>query len=428
MGVSVFEALARCATTKTWQVNMCGQFCARMYGWSASGYASALVQWNQTPGRLKHPGDTAAPAGMLMFWGIGFGHVAISDGQGGCWSIDISGPGTVTRVPASTIITKWGKPYLGWTVPYFQGTEWSVNMIKGVDVSNYQAESGWEKGVDFAFVKVTEGTSYVNPKWIAQRATIRAAGLVTGFYHFGRPGDMIAQADYFLSKISLQPGDVLAFDWEDNKISSGQKDAFIAYVQGKARGHKVILYCNTYFWKTLDKTSFAGDGLWIATGGLPAGSPGIQAPWLIHQYSTAGNLDHDVAQFTSRAAMLAWAGRTDDMPLNADDKKWITDTVRAQVTAAVTPVIVAAIKAESFAAVMNKDAVPAPTADPANPNWATVSYLRELYLLLSKVATGTNASVAGIAELKAAVSSPDGLLAKLEADLAKYSLKIEKEA
>lgn len=38
-------------------------------------------------------------------------------------------------------------------------------MIHGVDVSNYQAASGWEDGVDFAFVKITEGTTYTNPKW-----------------------------------------------------------------------------------------------------------------------------------------------------------------------------------------------------------------------------------------------------------------------
>lgn len=321
---SVLEALARCAVTTSWEVGMCGQFCAAMYGYGFSGYNDAVTQWRMTPVDLVFPVRTDAPAGALLFWrggSSGHGHVAISDGVGGCWSIDISGPGTVSRVPAGTITSRWGLPYLGWAVPYFQGAQWSAEMIKGVDVSRYQAVSGWETGIDFAFTKVTEGTTYTNPSWVAQRDTARAASLVVGYYHFARPGDMIAQADFFLSKIALQQGDVLMFDWEDAGVSSAQKDAWIAYVQGKT-GHRVIMYCNKDFWLNRDTSSFAGDGLWIATAGAPAGFPGIQSVWLIHQYSTAGNLDHDVAQFDSRADMLDWAGG--DMALSADDKKWIT--------------------------------------------------------------------------------------------------------
>jgi hypothetical protein len=321
---STAEALANCASTRTWTPDLCGQFCAAMYGYGSSGYSTALVQWQSVPAGLKFPGDQEAPPGALLFWGVGQGHVAIADGTGSCFSIDISGRGTVTRVPMDRIASVWGKPYLGWTVPYFQDQQWSAQMIKGVDVSRYQAVSGWETGIDFAFTKVTEGTTYVNPTWVAQRDTARAAGLVVGYYHFARPGNMIAQADFFLGKIALQPGDVLAFDWEDAGVTSAQKDAWISYVQGKT-GHRVVLYCNTDFWKNRDTSSFAGDGLWIATGGYPAGSPPIQSAWLIHQYSTAGNLDHDVAQFSSRADMFAWAGGS-DVALTASELKLLTET------------------------------------------------------------------------------------------------------
>jgi hypothetical protein len=248
-------------------------------------------------------------------------------------------------------------------------------MIKGVDVSRYQAVSGWEAGIDFAFVKVTEGMTYVNSTWVAQRDTARAAGLVVGYYHFARPGDMVAQADFFLSKITLRPGDVIMFDWEDAGVSSSQKDAWISYVQGKT-GHRVIMYCNKNFWINRDTSGFAGDGLWIATADVPAGSPGIQSNWLIHQYSTAGNLDHDVAQFASRADMITWAGG-EDVALSAEDKTWINAAIKAQVTAV--------IKAETFSAVLSKDAVRSPTDDPANPTWAAASYLREGYLRLLEI-------------------------------------------
>ena len=140
---SVAEVIARCSGTRSWAVGMCGQFCARMYGYSASGYVDAWTQWKRTPLKLRHPGRAEQP-GSLLFWAggsAGHGHVAIADGTGGCWSIDILGAGTVGHVPVDQITQQWGLPYLGWTEPYFQGQEWSPVMIYGLDVSNYQASA-----------------------------------------------------------------------------------------------------------------------------------------------------------------------------------------------------------------------------------------------------------------------------------------------
>lgn len=389
MSLTVWQALARCALTETWPVGMCDNFCANMFGYTFSGYTDAVAHWEALPAADRHSGDRTVPAGMLAFWGGGHGHVAVSDGQGAVWSTDISGAGTVSRVPLSRIEQQWGRPYLGWGEPVFQGIEWSNQMIKGVDVSRYQDTSGWESGVDFAFVKVTEGTTYTNPSWVAQRDTARAAGLVVGYYHFARPGSMTAQADFFLSKIALRPGDVLCLDWEDTGVSNSQKDAWIKYVQGKT-GHRVVLYCNTYFWLNLDGTGFAGDGLWVATAGYAAGHPPISAPWLIHQYSTAGNLDHDIAQFDSRAAMSAWAGG-EDVSLTADDKAWI--------------------KAAVYEAVYETDTIPAPDTSPTkatNPTWKGESFGQNIYDLANEAKTAaTDAFLQGqtnearLAQLKA---------------------------
>lgn len=188
-------------------------------------------------------------------------------------------------------------------------------MIYGVDVSNYQpinfalTTPSDNHPVDFAIIKVSEGVSVTNARLSGQRQWARDHGLAVGYYHFGRPGSMIANADFFLSKLGTPaPGESLWFDWEDAGISSAQKDQWIKYVQGKMPGFRVGLYCNTSFWKTRDTSSFAGDGLWIATGGIPAGQPPITAPWLIHQYSTAGDYDHDLAQFATRDDMISWAG------------------------------------------------------------------------------------------------------------------------
>jgi hypothetical protein len=333
---SVREALSNCAETPSWAVGMCGQFCAAMYGYGASGYVDAVAQWQQTPSTLRHASLADAPAGGLLFWGggsQGHGHVAIADGQGSCWSIDIGGPGTVSRVTAGTINARWGLPFLGWTAPYFQGEQWEPVSIYGVDVSAYQpinfllTTPGDSKRVDFAIIKVTESTNWLSARWTGQQMWARDHDLAVGYYHFARPGNMIAQADYFLAQLgNLAPGESLWFDWEDSGVTSTQKDQWIKYVQSKRPGFRVGLYCNTTFWKTKDTSSFAGDGLWIATGGYAAGTPPIQSAWLIHQYSTTGNYDHDLAQFATKADMIDWAGG--DVALSADDKAWITAQIK----------------------------------------------------------------------------------------------------
>lgn len=340
---SVAEVLSRCLETRSWAVGMCGQFCARMYGYSASGYVDALTQWKQTPARLKHPGSLDPEPGSLVFWGggsAGHGHVAIALGDGSCFTIDLAGAGTVTRAPVSLVHTLWGLPYLGWTAPYFQGQEWSPVMIYGLDVSNYQTAAipartpGDNKPVDFCLAKATQGTSYVNPRMAAQATSARQQGMVVGFYHFLEKGNIQAQCEYFVDKAVSVEGDILAIDWETNPNTNtyptnAEKDEAIRTVQALRPGHRVVLYCNTDFWKNRDSTSFAGDGLWIATAGYGAGNPPIQSAWWAHQYSTAGNYDHNVAQFSSRAELRAWAEKETDVALTTDDKTWITNQLKA---------------------------------------------------------------------------------------------------
>lgn len=181
-------------------------------------------------------------------------------------------------------------------------------MIHGYDVSAYQAEKFPVTGIDFVIIKATEGSTYVNPRLAAQLAWARKNGLSVGFYHFGHTGNVEAQADFFLKTAKPQAGDHLWFDWESTggkHPTNAEKDQWIKYVQTKAKGHRVGLYCNTSFWKDIDTTSFAGDGLWIADY-VTAGKPRITADWKLHQH-TDSPLDTDVADFASKAAMVAWA-------------------------------------------------------------------------------------------------------------------------
>ncbi|MEW1604208.1 glycoside hydrolase family 25 protein [Streptomyces sp. NPDC093808] len=182
-------------------------------------------------------------------------------------------------------------------------------MLRGIDVSAYQSSSYDTDGLSFVFIKATEGRSYTNPRLSAQTERAREAGLVVGFYHFLWPGNLTAQAEYFVRKAPERQGDVLAVDWETTgegtHASNAEKDRFIGKVKELRPDNRVILYCNRNFWLNVDTTSYAGDGLWIADY-VTAGKPRIQAEWRFHQY-TDDPLDKNVADFPSRPALKEWA-------------------------------------------------------------------------------------------------------------------------
>ena len=94
---------------------------AKYYGYSSSGYATAISHWNAIPANEKHPGDNNPPPGALVFWSGNLGHVALSVGNGEVVSTDYPHSGMVSKTPISTITNGWGKSYLGWSVPVFQG-------------------------------------------------------------------------------------------------------------------------------------------------------------------------------------------------------------------------------------------------------------------------------------------------------------------
>ncbi len=188
-------------------------------------------------------------------------------------------------------------------------------MLHGVDVSSYQPSGYSTSGLSFVFIKLTEGLSYVNPKWVAQRTTARRAGLVTGFYHYPHIANSpTSEADHFLAQINLAAGDILCLDWEwyGQKVTDARarsyKDAWIAHVKAKAPKHRVVLYSDRSNWLNVDTDSNCGDGLWIADH-TTAGHPRIKHHWTFHQYADSP-LDKDLANFATVAALRSWAGVT----------------------------------------------------------------------------------------------------------------------
>lgn len=79
-------------------------------------------------------------------------------------------------------------------------------MIYGVDVSAYQPDFDFlaaaAEGIDFAFIKATEGTGWRSNYYVDQAQTARYAGLLVAAYHYVRGSDVTGQLDNIRSMVS----------------------------------------------------------------------------------------------------------------------------------------------------------------------------------------------------------------------------------
>jgi lysozyme len=179
------------------------------------------------------------------------------------------------------------------------------HTVKGIDVSYYQERIDWRavksSGVEFAFIRVSDGSNFIDPRFEENWRGARAAGVKRGAYQFFRSNkDPIVQADLLLEHMgALEDGDLPPVI--DVESTDGQSSATI---QRKVQqwldrvehvtGVKPIVYTGPYFWQDQVKPSnngaaFAGYPLWIAHYGTDC--PLIPAPWSrydFHQFTDAG--------------------------------------------------------------------------------------------------------------------------------------------
>lgn len=78
--------------------------------------------------------------------------------------------------------------------------------VRGVDVSHYQGEIDWSvlagEDIDFAFLKATEGSSYVDETYEYNCTEAKKAGLCVGAYHFfSFDSSAKTQAENFISTV-----------------------------------------------------------------------------------------------------------------------------------------------------------------------------------------------------------------------------------
>jgi len=188
---------------------------------------------------------------------------------------------------------------------------------QGIDVSHWQNTVNWPQvaasGVQFAYMKATEGVGYVDPMFSTNYSGSAAAGLLRGAYHFAHPDSSsgIAQAQYFAANGGSWAADghtlppVLDIEYNPSGptcygLSANAMIGWISDFLGTMRdltGRIPTIYTTANWWSscTGNTSLFAGIApLWIA-GSDPSVLPAGYSGYTFWQYGqNSAQVDEDV--------------------------------------------------------------------------------------------------------------------------------------
>ncbi|NEB80666.1 lysozyme [Streptomyces sp. SID14478] len=206
----------------------------------------------------------------------------------------------------------------------------------GIDVSNWQGAINWGSvraaGIEFSWMKATEGTTYKDPSFSTNYLGAYNAGVIRGAYHFARPdlSGGAAQANFFASNGGAWSRDNLTLpgvlDIEGScygKTAAAMQSWILDFYNTyKARtGRDVVIYTSASWWNSCTggwSGMSAKSPLWVAhwTSATSPSIPGGFPFWTVWQYTStgavsgiSGNVDRD--RFSGdRSRLLALANNT----------------------------------------------------------------------------------------------------------------------
>ena len=120
----VYNAMRTARNAENDRTNVPGMCLVQVRTWAGidARYGTAAIAWFNTNHRF--PGDRNPPRGAPVFWtggSRGFGHIALSLGNGKIRSTDVGGSGNVATVDLGYIERNWHERYMGWA--------WDLNEV-----------------------------------------------------------------------------------------------------------------------------------------------------------------------------------------------------------------------------------------------------------------------------------------------------------
>ncbi len=186
------------------------------------------------------------------------------------------------------------------------GIDMPVNyQIHGIDVSRYQKKIHWKSvgemvvdgiRLNFAFIKATEGVSLTDKQFRYNWKEARKAEMPRGAYHFFTPADdPVRQADLFISRVKLEPGDLPpVLDAElAGSLPPGLYQQKLKTWLDRVEAHykvKPLIYTNADFYKKYLGAEFDDYPLWVAHY-YEQKSPRINRPWTFWQHNDRGKVN-----------------------------------------------------------------------------------------------------------------------------------------
>lgn len=185
---------------------------------------------------------------------------------------------------------------------YPQPPESVSHWLAGIDVSHYQGEVYWQTvqniGVDFAFIKATEGIHYRDPTYFEHATALQNSSIYSGAYHFFLPAEnAIQQAKHFVKTVKQHQHRHQLAPVLDIEITQGQTpqaikaavDEWLEYVED-ALNCRPVIYTDIRYWQT---TLAARNDypLWLAEYASQLQIPDKQKSHLrVWQYSNKGRV------------------------------------------------------------------------------------------------------------------------------------------
>lgn len=207
--------------------------------------------------------------------------------------------------------------------PYVDSEKYPV---RGIDVSRHNGMIDFSEvaasGMDFVFIKASEGRAHQDSLYVRNSREARKAGLKTGAYHFFRfDKDGVEQAINFLDATRGIPHELgLAIDVEkagnpadiDPEEVRKRLTSMIDYMN--LLGHRVMIYTNLEGYEEYIADDFPGYPLWICRF---RENP-IITEWTFWQYSHRGK----VAGVKGEVDMNAFCGSREDWERFLDGALW----------------------------------------------------------------------------------------------------------
>lgn len=195
--------------------------------------------------------------------------------------------------------------------------------MNGVDVASYQTGIDFSRvPCDFAIIKATEGTGYVNPACNGQYASAKGAGKLLGLYHYATGAGAVAEANFFIDSIKNYVGSaILCIDWESGGNSAWGNMAYLRQVCQQVisrTGVRPLIYVQASEYSPVSAVAKELNlGLWIAQYASMEAT-GYQAhPWNEGAYGCA------IRQYSSTGRLPGWGGNLDLNLAYMDRNAWL---------------------------------------------------------------------------------------------------------